>query len=904
MAFTCKLMLWANSKIMPSRNLKIERLDQYLLANTSQFSKEINDLMFVKEMQQLEFDKVIDLDQYSLGDKWKYSWDYATISMTDSTTGGIFRGYYFITKKTWVSSHAVKLHFVLDTINTYEVATTMPSDVTTANKYVITNKSKVTREHKDRYVKLTDSEEVTYPVVQGIFVISAYVYDTTFYRVAFRFEKVTNPDFSVDNLEKFFVYCNIIDHGGHTISANVQLNSHRITKTSETDTTLTYQVDFVIPAQFLSYYWSSSNINYMTCKIVTPIPAIYRSVIDLQSEGVLPILYKEEIGELTQPLDTSWFLYYKTEHELSQESSNAVECKLIPEQELTTKIDATIGVKTASDFSNFQGNANVYYVYNDTHNSIFKNSGRIFGALSTNYDPSKAPITAQPVSIEADGEVFETKWRYLGYDAQVTHLYFFAQDVIRVKVNDSDATKLDVYLLTYTYQYSMSTLELFSSNVTINKSKTGLTDIKYLNVQSDGTTIWGSLTADVQVTPQTLLYAYPDYDITFSSVTTATIYDLTNYDRTLSTLIKIIKIPYCPVDYTYDLANDQFTISSIFAYDNGELVLQDINAKFEATIETNILNPFKDIFYHEYQPAVNQARNNEYETKLFHSDYYQIKFVYDSFSYTFPLEKVYVDATLFPEYFRFKFKMTSTMNSKFAFLFDDIVYRYATEDYPNVLCVSRNNEEVIYNSTYLNYLRTAYNYDLKAKERTETASTIGTALTIVGSVAGVGLAIATENPALIITSILGATSAITTSVINNVNTIAQQEANQESKLKQLQAQSVSVAGSDDVDIMSAYCDNRAKLCVYKVSERMKNALADLFFYTGYATNEMKIPNFNTRYYFNFIAMIPDIINICNLSEEIINDIKTRWSNGVTIIHGQASQWNLAQDKENWEVSLL
>lgn len=883
MAITTSLKLWCNAKIIPSRNLKIEFLENYLNANTNEaYNKTFTNIMFFKEIQSLEFDKVIDADQLNLQSKYDYSWDYATISIVDTaTTESIFKGYYFITKKTWTSTSSLKLHFVLDTINTYEILTTIPT-TSVKNKYSITARSKVLREHKDRFSKNT-SHKSTFVHNSQVVSFNYFFNQTSRIWAGFTLLKEVMPEFTGNvNELRFVMYCNLRKNG-QIIQANVQLISSSVEITGETDTTFNFSVYFPLITDYQGFDWTSTSVNFMNVEITTYVTNLSRKI-DLQSEGVLPILYKEELGELTQPFNTGWYLYYKTEHELSQESSNAVECLLIPEKTIKTKLDASIGIKTGASFPNFQNIANLYFVWNEDANNLR-------GAPRTDNDI---------VKIKIGNDVIQTAWRTLQFTDY--NNMTVEQDVIRLQVSPDDASQLNIYFYKYHYVYRNG--ELYASDRQDVNSWLNVVDIKFLNIVSGGTTITAFITADVVCSPSNLLNAVPSYSISFASITEATIYSLENYDRTISTLIKIIKLPYCPTDYTYDYENETFSLPPYFEYSNGELKLSDINVKFTANIETSIANPVLNAMFMEHVVSTLQSRDKSLESKMFHSDYYQIKFVYDSFSYTIPLEKIDVVNTNFTDFFRFKFVMTSTMNSKFAFMFEDIVYKYATEDYPNVLCVARNNEEVIYNSTYLNYLRTAYNYDLKAKERTEMASTIGTALTIVGSVASVGLAVASQNPALIVSSIIGATASITSSVINNVNTIAQQEANQESKLKQLQAQSVSVAGSDDVDIMSAYSNNRAKLCLYKVSERMYNALNDLFYYTGYATNEMKIPNMHTRYYFDFVAMNPEVINICNLSDEIIEDIKTRWANGVTIMHGEDNQWNMAQDKENWEVNLL
>lgn len=145
---------------------------------------------------------------------------------------------------------------------------------------------------------------------------------------------------------------------------------------------------------------------------------------------------------------------------------------------------------------------------------------------------------------------------------------------------------------------------------------------------------------------------------------------------------------------------------------------------------------------------------------------------------------------------------------------------------------------------------------------------------------------------------------MTSAVVNNVNTIASQEQSMESKLAQLRAQSVSVSGSDDVDIMEAYTGNRAKLVQYETSPVMKKALSDLYYYTGCPTNEMKIPEFNTRVWFNYISMEIDVLDTHSICETFMNDLKARWANGVTILHKYNNTWDINQEKENWEVSLL
>ena len=113
-----------------------------------------------------------------------------------------------------------------------------------------------------------------------------------------------------------------------------------------------------------------------------------------------------------------------------------------------------------------------------------------------------------------------------------------------------------------------------------------------------------------------------------------------------------------------------------------------------------------------------------------------------------------------------------------------------------------------------------------------------------------------------------------------------------------------MAGSDDLDLMKAYCNNQAKLCEYEVSPRLKQALFDLFHYTGYISGEMKKPNVNTRYWFNFLAceLVIDS-NYANIPEICLDELKRLYAEGVTFLHYH-TKFDFDQKWENWENSIL
>ena len=334
------------------------------------------------------------------------------------------------------------------------------------------------------------------------------------------------------------------------------------------------------------------------------------------------------------------------------------------------------------------------------------------------------------------------------------------------------------------------------------------------------------------------------------------------------------------------------------------LILNNLDTPLEKRIITNY-NPFEVLEFTDDDPSLSADKDAKWESKLFHSDYYQPKFIYDSFSFIFALERQKNYVSLLD--FSIVFTATGTINSRFLFTFASYdVDGYALEDYSNILPIARNNELPIYNSDYINYIKMGFNYDVKTKQRQEAGQWIGTALSLVGSIASFASSSVTGG-----FGIAGGISLATATLgqlVNAVNSTAQAEANQAQKLYQLRQQKESVMGSDDIDLMTKYTDNKAKWMLYEVSERMKSVLFDLFFYTGYIDGTSKVPDVTTRKWFNFLSCDLVINEDNNLNDDIMNDIKAKYGIGVTFMHcntiNAVKTWDWTQEKENWEVSLF
>lgn len=80
---------------------------------------------------------------------------------------------------------------------------------------------------------------------------------------------------------------------------------------------------------------------------------------------------------------------------------------------------------------------------------------------------------------------------------------------------------------------------------------------------------------------------------------------------------------------------------------------------------------------------------------------------------------------------------------------------------------------------------------------------------------------------------------------------------------------------------------------------MKESLYDLFRFTGYATNVQKLPDLNSRCRYNFVQCEAKFLNEDeDVLKPYVDDIKSRYSTGVTVYHNVDFTWDWDQNYEN------
>lgn len=784
--------------------------------------------------------------------------NYVVITNYDETTtpSTFEKSYlYFVISKKWISKNTIELILSMDTLNTFQFNV----------DYLISPKTLVKREHKDRFWQCYEGYK--FPRFTHFNETFPSFYANHKINGNFVFENVnTHATFTAYNVGFLFRNRGAITQLGLRIYEFDEESSKFMFENRETQLW-----------KLMYFYWEDDEtytMHFTNPLFVDDLMLGYEfkslvRKIDMKSEDIITPVYKvnEETLLDNRELAVDWSLYYKN---ASDQADAPVDCFLVPENPLTIKIrnPGQPGELTTSNIP-----LDKYLVFMSTYPSGELAFQTDSGVYKLGYKRTFGGKVMTFVVVFNDNN----------------HLRFFFGDIAKpwlagYQGNINEISTNHIYIqnapsVVYAYQRD----DLFSG-------------VSWKDIMKE--------------------YSNPTYattSITMGGIDQFTLMGKQDIDKTLSENIKIINLPYSPTPFNANNGIIEFASCWLYNDSTKLLKLVDFGFKFANSIETNVLNPINIMHLNDILTIGVKTNRFLKDSKLFHSDYYRPKFVYDSFTRIFPLEHINYTKSLAnnifsADLFEFEFIMSRNIVSKFMFKFS-YVYDYADEDYPNIVAVSRNNEEVLYNSQYLNYIRTGYNYDLKAKERQEVTSGALIGLSIAGLIATGAVGAMTGN-AIAVGAAIGSAVGLASSLVNYAKTTAQNEENIQRKLTETQRQSNSVLNADDYDLLYEYSANKAKLCTYKVSTNMEKVLDDLFYYVGYAVNEQKIPNTNSRRWFNFVQASLVIINSNNLTSEIENDIKEKFEQGVTFFHGYRTlpspvySFDDEQIYENWETSLI
>lgn len=683
--------------------------------------------------------------------------------------------------------------------------------------------------------------------------------------------------------------------------------------------------------------------------------------VDEESEGIAAEKQMTQQSQIIMPYtdggseNFNWYLIYKT----NVETDTTIDCFLCADNNYLNPIVLSSGSTTPTTYtySSFVNDQVYLFTYEDNGNGKFKvDSGTEQTLNVTTYNKAHAcqwssasqPAYAKKVeSSKLNGFCLYRHGTqlYISYLFDAATLYCSATGGVYTVynsvwspriANDTDGSTI---ISTYTpYPYFAT-----CTSVTINAGgffRTGAyTDAAPLIAQS--TNHWSNL---------------PNFLGTVSIAVGINYYQLSNIDtlnRVDPRLIKIIKLPYCPINYQTTQVGGQkrYTfIDTSWQLDGGTGFLKYNGVGLPTMLNNSgrISTTLDDLRCAiAASRATNDAPEVSYESKLFHSDFYSKSFVYDSFSTEIRFESIQPSTSLNIN-LPIRFKTTSTINSRFGFYFDlsNIGTYKPSANYEQYMLVSRNNEELLLNNEYVNYQNTTKKYDETANKLALNRAAWNIAGSVFGNVGSIGSSaysgylqnqinkrsaavsalasynLGNEQGALssfndyylrragliggIASQAIGAVGNIVVSTANYFNLKESQEVSMQAKQAELASRTTTVAGSDDVDLMSWYCGNRLSTYTYEIKDYLKKKLYTIFFKIGYAHTAIEQPDVTSRYWWNFIQCDPgiDYTNTNIYEQAWIDDLAEHYKAGVTVFHNHSNNYCLAQNYENYETWLL
>lgn len=827
-------------KLTPNKLFKVDNIASYL---ATQNKVVINDFQYQKNA--LELSIKVALPQSQSQPQSITGYKYVSID------GDTRIAYYYVKKASWRSANTIQFDLVMDVLNTFNENI----------DYSFKPNTRIIREHKPR-IALKDMTPRRLRV--------------DFYLLHGQGDFLDGDSCSVtDDRGTLLFTCVVTEHDQNYIIFNVD-DAYDFDDAIESLESTIGSANVYFTS--LDNPLSEIEVEVIEVNKVT-ISNVYRKI-DYVSENIHPMLNcGSAVGVKLQdksPLNIDWYLLYRNQNDPSEVLTNPVECYLLPENAI--QVDS--GIITAGRLDATSLQVSYYYA---------------IGLGDKGYTASTN------VSITLDNGVV------LSPNVSTND-----QRNVIIKRNSDNTMTISVIYGGVTSSGTTTRSEGTYNCKYITFSSMPVT-LRYGNSMPTGTAwnIRDMITGGAWLVGlQTLT----------NSTNPAYINSINDLDRTDAKNIKLIKLPYSPYRFSY--TNGVLNISSDINWDyvklnqNGGIIyvlkLNDLHTKLTNTLPENLtINPYSK-FYVTTSTLLNVSINklrledDALESKMLHSEFYQPKLIYDSFTYTFELEKLdenyyYIDAN---RSLKIIFTMTRTINSKFLFMPKDIKFKLAESNYPEVMSVARNNEEVLYNVPYINYIRTGFNYDVKAKNLSNTSNWVGLGL----STASIGLSLLAPSVPLKVAGIAASVLSMAMSIKSTIVSTIQNEEGLKQKILQSQNQTASVSGSDDVDLMSEYSGNRLKYLVYQPNEIMQKLLKDLFYYGGYASNRMGVPNHNTRANFDYLECDASFkYDGANIPDEIMNELKNCFKAGVTYIHQTSrsvNKWDIDQVYENWENELL
>lgn len=300
-------------------------------------------------------------------------------------------------------------------------------------------------------------------------------------------------------------------------------------------------------------------------------------------------------------------------------------------------------------------------------------------------------------------------------------------NVVRAFLVKKDSTSIHIWKMIYkgdTYPYAFVKKEEITNNNAVPSSSSISGACEYLNQAPNADDYYDALTS-LDIIDQLETHVA----VQIGTIPAKVCKGINSLDRTSTKIIKINQLPYAPATY-----NDTLGAWNDCAFVPGMNLLRRTNLfrKLGSKINMDIKPVLEDIFELGTNTVDTSAKASiGTESKLFASEFYDLGFVYLDSKRPYALE--------FWDYNPAKTTDFVTIDITYSQYFtNDIRFVFGTDDYPirgwheNWLVSTPNNEVPQFNSSWVDYLRTGYNFDTYMTKRQNALSAINGALSLVG----------------------------------------------------------------------------------------------------------------------------------------------------------------------------
>jgi len=390
--------------------------------------------------------------------------------------------------------------------------------------------------------------------------------------------------------------------------------------------------------------------------------------------------------------------------------------------------------------------------------------------------------------------------------------------------------------------------------------------------------------------------------------------DIKNFDTTLDNIIKIVKLNYLPFRlHIVEEDDDDMFISTYDETPEQPIYFKDVILEplsymtpYPFTYHALMIVKYNHIPYvnnqHRYQIGeiklpllshivnINDNASMSFEPKL------------DTREFTYHVISSSKSENLMLYYENFNDDVKLYVNNSLdVWTYDEVVItNYGNDDVFNNLRTKLNNELMLSNDAYLNYIKNNREQIQTTQNLNATKTAIGVA-SIVGGAAFIASSVATGGAGLGMG--LGLIAGGLGSTVSGVGNIVSESAKQYDYKNRLD-ETKSSANTLMIDIAEG--KDKYYLTKYKIHDKYKERVYQLFMKQGYLVNEYRKPNLTSRYYYNYIQCSYVELNPQAIPQDAVRRIiENIYLNGTTIWHYRNPNTFRLIDYslENWEMSL-